>query len=176
MIKRKGGCTGMIAPMDSMGINLVGFGKGRPRILQSIKVFTSPTARRLRNSSLLIDICSTSSTRMTISIMVRESMPRSSIRRRSSPPSLSLIRRSGSTKRSITPMTIAGTCSGLPVLRNCTAASKEEGAQRRKASLRAASSSGEKGLSWSLCGGLVPELVWTESAIVLPCKSGFFGL
>ena len=73
--KRKGGWTGITEPMPSIGMNLVGFGRGRPRILQSMKVFTSPTMRRLRSSSLLIVICRTSSTRMTISIIVSESMP-----------------------------------------------------------------------------------------------------
>src|ERR1043166_639457 len=65
--KRNGGWMGMTAAPCSIGMNLVGFGHDEVRILQSMKVFTSPTVRRLRNSSLLIDIWRTSSTRMTIS-------------------------------------------------------------------------------------------------------------
>src|ERR1035437_2165784 len=162
----------MTAPMCSIGINRVGFGSGKPRILQSMKVFMSPTVRRLRSSSLLIDIWSTSSTRMTISIIVSESMPRSSMRRRSSSASFSFMRRSGSTKRSMTPMTTAGTCSALPVLRNCTAASKVDGEQRFKASRRAVSSSGANGFGAGGNGLAVPGLDWTASAMVCPLYVG----
>ncbi|MND06556.1 hypothetical protein D3C83_280060 [compost metagenome] len=44
--KRNGGWIGITDTICSMGINLVGFGRGRPRTLHSIKVFTSPTVRR----------------------------------------------------------------------------------------------------------------------------------
>jgi hypothetical protein len=121
--KRNGGWIGMIDMICSIGRNFVGFGSGRPRTLHSMNCLTSPSVRKWRNSSLLIDICSTSSTRMTISIIVSESMPRSSIKRRSSSGSLSLARRSGSTYRSMMPSTMAGRCSVFLVLRNWKAAS-----------------------------------------------------
>jgi hypothetical protein len=86
-------------------MNFVGFGRGRPRILQSMKVFTSPTVRRLRSSSLLIDIWRDvfdedhdfhhregidSEVLYQPQIIVRV---------------FNFMRRSGSTNRSITPMT-----------------------------------------------------------------------
>jgi hypothetical protein len=64
------------------------------------------------------------------------------------------------------PMTTAGTCSGLPVLRYCTADSKAEGEQRLRASLSDASSSGANGFGVAKNGLALPGLGGTASGIM----------
>ncbi len=123
------------------------------------KSYTSPIVRRWRSSSLSSEIAITSSISSTISINERESRPRSFCSWSSSPPLVSSARCAGSTCRSITPRTMAETCTDSLVRRYRRAASRVAGEQRRKLSLSCGSSrvseSAGKVRDWVLTAGVL---------------------